>query len=106
MYEVLRWIAILSTSVIIGLAIAGLVVLYVSISQKRRNARFVAELAARYQAAQQAEEPRQSVSVDELVARIEEEGLPVRLNWDDASAGENEAGEWPTAVIPRVEPEG
>ena len=101
MYEALRWTAILSTSIIIGLAIAGLVGLCVSISRKRRNARFVAELAAKYQASQQAEEPRQSVSVDELVARLEEEGLPVRLNWDDEQCNYPD-DEWPTAELPRA----
>ena len=42
------------------------------------------------------------VTVAELVARVESEGLPVRLRWE---AGDRTARpkEWPTGVLPRVE---
>jgi hypothetical protein len=49
--------------------------------------------------------------VDELVARIQDEGLPVRLNWDGVEEDEAVDGDdvnehdWPTGILPRVKSE-
>ena len=42
------------------------------------------------------------VTVDELVARVEAEGLAVRLRWDEQDEGPDD-DDWPTAVLPRVD---
>jgi len=102
--ELLRWTVILSVSVIVGLAITGLGILCLSLSRKRRQARFLAELSAKYKPVRaESEEAGQPITVDELVTRIEAEGLSVRLNWEQA-AGDNEP-DWPTGILPTMEPE-
>jgi hypothetical protein len=45
-----------------------------------------------------------AVTVEELVARIEREGLPVRLRWErDDGPDDND---WPTAILPKVDENG
>ena len=64
--------------------------------RERRKARYFAQLSAQYRKgrpALPASEPKQpeplnrKVTVEELVARVEAEGLSVRLRWDDPDEG-------------------
>jgi hypothetical protein len=87
--------------------------------RERRKARYFAQLSAQYRKEPKAlpeAEPlpvddedgaRQMVTVAELVARIEGEGLPTRLRWEeDGREGRPGEDEWPTGVLRRFGNEG
>jgi len=100
--------------VIGGLGVGLVVWLVRSELRERRKARYFAQLSAQYQRQPQAlsaaepapaeEAPSRSITVGELVARIEAEGLPVRLRWEgDEEANGPDGDDWPTGVLPRVD---
>lgn len=103
-----------SLAAVVGVLGAGLVVWWIRTRlRERRKARYFAQLTAQYRkepkALPVAETPptqehelRRMVTVEELVARLEGEGLATRLNWDgmgDAAGGSGRRSggdEWPT----------
>lgn len=119
------WVSVAAVVVLGGLGLALVGWLVRSELQERRKARYLAQLSAQYRTARPAllasaaqepdpaprpaESARQVVTVAELVARMEAEGLPVRLKWEDAPGDSThgqltaDADEWPTGVLPRVE---
>ena len=106
MYELLWRPPTVFVSIIIFLLLVAAIVWLGRMGlRKRRRARAVAELAKYRPSGRVHEQPNQSISVDELVARTLAEGRSVRLNWEGSTTGEMEACAWPTAVVPRVEPE-
>jgi len=110
------WSAIVAIAIVGGLGVVLVGWLVRSELQERRRAKLLAQLSERYRKARPAlpataSEPSpqvqlptsRKVTVDELVARLEAEGRSVRLNWEEKASGKAE--DWPTAVMPRVEPE-
>lgn len=114
------WLA--AAVVVVGGLVVGLVVWSVrSRLRERRKARYFAQLSAQYRKEPKAlpvaesppaqeHEPRRMVTVEELVAKLESEGLPTRLNWngdDDMAGGAGrrpDEDEWPTGVLPHRVP--
>ena len=109
------WLSFVAVVAVVGLG-AGLVGWLIrSKLRERRKARYFAQLSAQYRKARPAllgakelpsrdESPRTAVTVDELVARLEAEGLATRLRWDkecQRHRGPND-DEWPTAVMPNL----
>jgi hypothetical protein len=66
-----------------GLVATGLTWIARSVLRNRRKARAVAGLAAQLRARERRVQSSRRVIVDELLARAEAEGRPVRLNWGD-----------------------
>lgn len=110
----LWWLSGLGAAVVVGLVVTVVVWVVRGHRRARRQAKLLAQLAQQYRKARPAlpvarespalreEPPRRAVTVDELVSRIESEGLPVRLQWDEGQDGSDE-DDWPTGVLPRVE---
>jgi len=115
------WLVIVGLAPIAGLGVVLVTRLVRNHVRERRKARYFAELSAQHQkkalsrgsttdakanqrTSRVAAAPVRAVTVEELVARIEGEGLPVRLRWDgDGESGDND---WPTGVLPRVDENG
>ena len=102
------WVS-LSAVVVVGLGVALVVWLVRSELRERRRRQAVARFLREYR-----KEPRplpasrsQKVTVDELVARVEAEGLAVRLQWGEEDEGNYgpDDDDWPTGVLPRIEPD-
>ena len=87
MQELLRWITILLLSVIVGLPISVGGWICDEFLRRRRQARRAARVAQYQRMRHEPTEDNRSVTVDELVARVEAEGGPLRLNWYDAGEG-------------------
>lgn len=105
----LSWLAVIGAAVVVGLVVTVGVWVVRSHLRARRQAKVLAQLAQQYRkarpalpVAKQVEPPRRAVTVDELVARIEGEGLPIRLQWHEDEDGSDE-DDWPTGVLPRIE---
>ena len=50
--------------------------------------------------------PKRRLTVDELVAKLQAEGLPTQLTWeknDEPDQGPDDEDDWPTEVLPRIE---
>ena len=115
----MSWVFGAAVIVLVGLGLALVVGLVRSELRQRRKARYFAQLAAQYRKARPAlpastaqepesepnEAPRPVVTVAELVARVEAEGLPVRLKWDEGDESRHgpDEDEWPTGILPRVD---
>jgi type II secretory pathway pseudopilin PulG len=69
-----------------------------SVRRDRRRARYLATLKARYEPPRRTQPAGEPVTVQQLVARVQREGLPVRPNWA------HEGDDLPTVLLPRVEP--
>lgn len=93
MSPVWGWLLLLAAALVGGFSLALAAWLIRSRLRERRKARYFAELSAQYQkprpALRATEEPprhdqpdSRMVTVEELMARIESEGLAVRLRWD------------------------
>lgn len=89
------WVFVAAAVVLGGLGLALVIWLVRSHLRERRKARYLAQLSAQYRRARPAlraseaqepdpepQTPRPMVTVAELVARVEAEGLAVRLNWE------------------------
>ena len=108
MYGRLLW-----TLVFLGAVVATFTFAWLSrwAVRKWRRARELAALARYRPSRHGAGNPNQPIMVDELVARIQDEGLPVRLNWDGVEEDEAVDGDdvnehdWPTGILPRVKSE-
>jgi len=113
---VLPWLVIVGLAPIVAFAVVLVTWLVRSHVRERRKARYFAELSAQYQTKalsrgsttdaeanqrtpRTAGTPGGAITVEELVARIEGEGLPVRLRWDE---GGSDNDDWPTGILPRV----
>ena len=102
-----------AVAVVGGLGVGLVVRLVRSRLRERRKARYFAQLSAQYRKQPRAlpaskptpaeELPSRKITVKELVARLEGEGLPVRLQWDDENGHGSDEDDWPTGVLPRIE---
>jgi hypothetical protein len=101
------WASVVGLAVVVGLVVVFAVWVVHSLCRARRQARLLAQLAEQYRKARPAlpttgeSPPRRTVTVDELVARIEREGLPVRLQWNEGKDGSS-GDDWPTGILPRM----
>lgn len=104
--SVTTWLAVLAV-VLLGLLLnVTLIWTGQSKRQQRRKARVAREVAAAYRKYRASDsDATKVVTVAELVGRIEAEGLPVRLNWqeDEQARGRPNEEEWPTGVIRTVD---
>jgi hypothetical protein len=105
----------LSVSVLVALGLSPVVWVVRSALRERRKARFAAEMAAYSRKMRTVvpdgeptpddQMPSKQITVAELVARIEAEGLAVRLGWKNGNRGSRSSddggGEWPTGLLPR-----
>jgi len=84
----LRW----ALAVVGGLGVLLVIWMVRSELRERRKARYLRQLSAQYRKQPRAfpaeEPPQQKITVEELVARIESEGLLVRLRWNDEDVGQ------------------
>ena len=111
-----HWASLASLTVIAGLAAVGIVWLIRQQVRQRRRARHLARLAAHYRKQPPAlpagqptpvDPPDQEITVAQLIARTQAEGLPVRLNWNDQTATTKpDDDDWPTAELPPIKLEG
>lgn len=114
----LPWVIIVGLAPVVGLGVVLVTWLVRSQVRERRKARYFADLSAQYQkkalsrgsttdteanqrTSGAAAAPVRAVTVQELVVRIEKEGLPVRLSWD--RDGESDDNDWPTGILPRTD---
>jgi hypothetical protein len=115
--EAAHWVSLASLTVIAGLAAVSIVWLVRHQVRKRRRARHLARLAAHYRKQPPAlpagqpkpiDPPGQEITVAQLIARTQAEGLPIRLNWDanQTATAKPDNHDWPTAELPPVRPEG
>jgi hypothetical protein len=113
---VAHWASLASLTVIAGLAAVGIVGLIRHQVRQRRRARHLARLAAHYRKQPPAlpagqptpiDSPDQEITVAQLIARTQAEGLPIRLNWDDhqTATAKPDDDDWPTAELPPIKPE-
>jgi hypothetical protein len=110
-----HWASVSSLTVIAGLAAISIVWLVRHQVRQRRRARHLARLAAHYRkqppalpAGQPApiDSPDREITVAQLIARTQAEGLPIRLNWNDQTAtAKPDNDDWPTAELPAIKPE-
>jgi hypothetical protein len=93
------WFSLAALSVIAGLGVTLVSWLVRGELTEHRRRRAVARIRRQYQRPALPAAP--TITVDELVARLTAEGLPVRLDWDrDEHPGDND---WPTGVLPKTD---
>lgn len=111
------WVFGAAVVVLVGVGLALVVWLVRSELRERRKAQCLARLSEQYRntrpasVAMESEDrgpaarpegvPHRTVTVADLVARVEAEGLAVRLQWSEKDEGSDD-DDWPTGVLPRV----
>jgi hypothetical protein len=107
------WLSLFFLGVICGLGVWLATWLICGEVRERRRERATAQLtryrrglsAASPSRSTATDPPSQKITVNHLIARIQTEGQPVRLNWDDDSQHWPADEDWPTGVLPRIIPD-